>query len=243
MPLTFDNFLFYFFSDVLVYNCYYQNSKLYKTQQVSKLLLKKSAFKLFYAPIKSNTLVAKSHKFFYNPISESFFKQSFNLNIVKMLSLFYTMGQDNKKLIFFSLKNNLTNISTILTYLSFDKVHADFIFRLMYVLTKKKVKTKRKKVKKILNRLKAHSIFFLTLPKSRKFVKYMKTTSLLTIGLTNLNLFDLNIPILNNWSSYKLLYSLQVYEYYRLGVEFRKLAFFKNAFFKIQNLYNLFFKL
>ena len=62
----------------------------------------------------------------------------------------------------------------------------------------KKLRQKKKKIKRILSRLKAYAIFFLDLPKSRKFITYLKQTSLLTVGLTNSNLFDLNVPVANN---------------------------------------------
>lgn len=198
VPLTFDNFLFYYFSELLIYNAYYSNSRLCGVQQVSKLALKKSVFKLFYLPIKTNILITRQSKFFYNPICSQFFTHTFSANITKLLSLFYTMGQENKKILFFSIKHSLANITSILTRLSFGTVRADFIGKLLYVLTQKKIKTKRKKLKKVLARLDAYSIFFLTLPKSRRFIRYMKDTSLVTVGLTNLNTFDLNIPIIND---------------------------------------------
>jgi len=242
VPLTFDNFLFYFFSNIFLSACFCKNSKSAQSRQLSKVELKKSTFKLFYAPIKVSTLVSKQSKFFYNPVCSSFFNQSFSANITKLLSLFYCMGQENKKIAFFSLKNGLVNLSTILTHMSFNGPHAHFIFKVLYILTQKKVKTKRKKLKSVLRRLKAYSIFFLSLPKSKKFIKYVQATDLVTVGLTNSNAFDINVPIVNDWASHRLMYALQVYEYYRLGVEYKRLTVLRSTFFKLQNIYNLFFK-
>jgi len=173
---------------------------------------------------------------------DAFFKQEFSTNTNKLFMLFYNLGYSNKKLIFFSFKSELVSISTLLTHLIFSNNYATFIFKVLYVLTRKKVKTKKKKLKSILNRLKAYSIFFLDLPKSRKFLTYLKKTSLLTIGLTNSNLFDLNVPVANNWTSYKLMYALQVYDYYRLGVSAKKLHLLKFTIFKLHILSSIFFK-
>lgn len=198
MPLTFDNFLFYFFSNIFLSTCFCKTSNLGVVQQLSKVGLKKSTFKLFYAPIKAASLNSKQSKFFYTPICEAFFSHSFGTNVIKLLSLFYCMGQANKRIVFFSLKNGLANISTMLTHASFGGPYAHFVFKVLYVLTQKKVKTKRKKLKSVLRRLKAYSIFFLSLPKSKKFIKYLQKTNMVTVGLTNSNAFDINVPIVND---------------------------------------------
>lgn len=198
LPLTFNNFLFYLFADLFVSTYYKLNLPEHINLHKNKLNNKKNLFKLFYIPIKSNSLILKQSKFFYNPIGSAFFKQELSANTNKLFMLFYNLGYSNKKLIFFSFKRELVSISTLLTHLIFSTNYATFIFKVLYVLTSKKVKTKKKKLKSILNRLKAYSIFFLDLPKSKKFLTYLKQTPLLTVGLTNSNLFDLNVPIANN---------------------------------------------
>lgn len=198
LPLTFNNFLFYMFADLFVSTYYKLNTEGHVNLHKNKFNNKKNLFKLFYVPIKSNLTVTDQSKFFYNPLVGSFFKSEYSTNTNKLFMLFYNLGYSNKKLIFFSFKNELVSISTLLTHLIFSNNYATFVFKILYVLTRKKVKTKKKKLKHILNRLKAHSVFFLDLPKSRKFLTYLKATSLLTVGLTNSNVFDLNIPVANN---------------------------------------------
>ena len=242
LPLTFNNFLFYTFADLFISTYYKLNTSENINLHKNKLNNKKNLFKLFYVPVKANLAVLKQSKFFYNPLGNMFFKQEFSVNTSKLFMLFYNLGYSNKKIIFFSFKGELVSISTLLTHLIFSNNYATFIFKVLYILTRKKIKTKKKKLKRILSRLKAYAIFFLDLPKSRKFITYLKQTSLLTVGLTNSNLFDLNVPVANNWTSHKLMYALQVYDYYRLGANSKKLYLLKFTIFKLHILSSIFFK-
>lgn len=198
LPTTYNNLLFYMCSSIFGGLLYNQNYIKYKAKKDLKLSIKKNIFKLFYMPINTKLVVSKKSDFFSNPLCSMFFIKESAANSMRLFSLFYDLGYLDKRIIFFSLKKELASISTLLTSLVFSDNHLNVFFKFYYVLTKKKIKTKKKKLKNILKRFKAYSIFFLSLPKSKKFIKYIKDTSLLTIGLTNSNTFDLNVPIVNN---------------------------------------------
>lgn len=198
LPLTFDNALFFTFVNIFSSVCYSTGYLSSNSSMISKTNVKKNIFKLFYMPVRANLAISKKSLFFYNPVYSTFFLKEFTTNTSRMFTLFYEMGFSSKKIIFFSLKKELVNLSTLLTHVTFSGTHASLVFKVLYVLTNKKLKTKKKKLKRILKRLLAHTVFFISLPRSKKFIKYIKDTNLLTIGLTNSNLFDLNIPVANN---------------------------------------------
>ena len=115
LPLTFNNFLFYMFADLFVSTYYKLNTGEYVNLHKNELNNKKNLFKLFYVPIKANSAILKQSKFFYNPLGNAFFKQEFSVNTNKLFMLFYNLGYSNKKLIFFSFKNELVT-SSIISY-------------------------------------------------------------------------------------------------------------------------------
>jgi hypothetical protein len=201
----------------------------------------KNILKLFYLPIYTNSISYKSPIFSYNPLHNTFFFKNYSNNITRIFYLFYDLGFLKKKVIFFSMKKNFVNIANLVTYSIFNNHYPVMFLKILYIMTKKRVKTRKKKLKKILNRFKAYAIFFLSLPKSKKFLRYIQSTNLITIGLSNSNLFELNVPIINNWLTYKFLYLHQVYEYYRLGAYNHQLITFKNISYKLNYLYNVFF--
>lgn len=139
------------------------------------------------------------------------------------------------------MKKNFVNITNLLTYSVFNNYYPVVFLKLLYIMTKKRVKTRKKKLKKILNRFRAYAIFYLSLPKSRKFLRYIQDTKLLTVGLSNSNMFELNVPIVNNWLTYKFLYLQQIYEYYRLGAYNRQFLNLQSLSYKLNYLYNVFF--
>lgn len=169
-----------------------------KTKKDLKINIQRNIFKLFYLPVSASVVTSKKLNFFNNPLCSAFFIKESAINSMRLFSLFYELGHANKRIIFMALKKELVTVSTLLTYLVFSDRQVNAFFKLYYILTKKNVKTRRKKLKKILRRFRAHSIFFLSLPKSKKFIKHVQRLNLLTIGLTNTGTFDLNIPIVNN---------------------------------------------
>lgn len=158
----------------------------------------KNILKLFYLPTHINSVAYKSPIFSYNPLYNSFFFKNYANSTTRIFYLFYDLGFLNKKVIFFSMKKNFVNITNLLTYSIFNNYYPVVFLKLLYIMTKKRVKTRKKKLKKILNRFRAYAIFYLALPKSRKFLRYIQDTKLLTIGLSNSNIFELNVPIVNN---------------------------------------------
>lgn len=203
--------------------------------------IQKNVLKLFYLPTYVNSISYKSPIFSYNPLYNTFFFKNYSNNISKIFYLFYDLGFLKKKVIFFSMKKNFVNIANLVTYSIFNNHYPIIFLKLIYIMTKKRVKTRKKKLKKIFNKFRAYAIFFLSTPKSKKFIKYIQATRLLTVGLSNTNLFELNVPIINNWLTYKFLYLHQVYEYYRLGAYNRQFINFKNISYKLDYLYNVFF--
>jgi len=238
---TYDSILLHILTNTFI--IMFSNFKLthVNSRSLIRLSAQKNILKLFFLPTQVNSTAFKAPLFAYNPICNSFFFKNYINNNTKVFYLFYDLGFLNKKVIFFSMKKNLVNITNILTYSTFNNYYPLIFLKLLYVMTKKRVKTRKKKLKKILNRFKAYAIFYLSLPKSKKFLKYLKETSLLTLGLTNSNLFELNVPVMNNWLTYKFMYVYQIYEYYRLGAYNRQFLNFQHISYKLNYLYNVFF--
>ena len=97
-------------------------------------------------------------------------------------------------------------------------------------------------IKRVLNKLDVTSLFYVSLPKKRQLVSYAQKTNFLTIGLTNMPLFDINIPVLARGDYYRIAYSLSTYDYYRLGYNFRQSSSISRLFFKLTQLSTIFFK-
>lgn len=238
---TYDSILLQIFSKLFLrifsnFRSLHSNPKI-----IMKSRTQKNILKLFYLPTHINSVAYKSPIFSYNPLYNSFFFKNYSNNTTRILYLFYDLGFLNKKVIFFSMKKNFVNITNLLTYSVFNNYYPVVFLKLLYIMTKKRVKTRKKKLKKILNRFRAYAIFYLSLPKSRKFLRYIQDTKLLTIGLSNSNIFELNVPVVNNWLTYKFLYLHQIYEYYRLGSYNRQFLNLQSISYKLNYLYNVFF--
>jgi len=198
LSVTYDFSLLCIFSKIYILTFNHFKRLHSDPKKLMKTCTQKNVLKLFYLPTYVSSVTCKSPIFSYNPLYNSFFFKSYSNDITKIFYLFYDLGFLKKKIIFFSMKKSFINITNLLTYSIFDNYYPIIFIKLLYIMTKKRVKTRKKKLKKILNRFKAYSIFFLSIPKSRKFLSYIQSTKLLTVGLSNLNLFDLNVPVMNN---------------------------------------------
>lgn len=175
----------------------------------------------------------------YSQVILLFNKNYINLN-KSILNLFYDFGFFKKKFTIFSLSPKSMSISKIITSILFKNPNIGILLKCLYLIVKKQIKLNRNKIKKFIRKMKLYGILILDLPKSKKLTYFILQLKLLTIGFSNSNSFHINLPILNNWLSYKLLYIFYLYDAYKLGLSNKYLLRNKYIFQNINKILTLF---
>ena len=195
---------------------------------------------LLYMPIKIQSFKKLNNQVAdYSQVILLFNKNYINLN-KSILNLFYDFGFFKKKFTIFSLSPKSMSISKIITSILFKNPNIGILLKCLYLIVKKQIKLNRNKIKKFIRKMKLYGILILDLPKSKKLTYFILQLKLLTIGFSNSNSFHINLPILNNWLSYKLLYIFYLYDAYKLGLSNKYLLRNKYIFQNINKILTLF---
>ena len=141
---THRNSLLCLFSKIMLCPTFTPNQVRQAHKNSIKINIQKSVFKFFFIPVRTKSLVTTKPLFLTNHIPTAFFFKNYLQDNMNLFYLFYDMGYLNKKIAFFSLKKSLLRLSNLLTYLVFTGTYPTLIFKLLYILTRKKIKTKKK---------------------------------------------------------------------------------------------------
>ncbi len=202
--------------------------------------LKKRINSSIYLPIRIQSIGHANIKVFSNNQINILFNK-YNIEYTKnIINLFYDFGFFKKKFTILTFKSRYISLSTILTSLIFKNLNTSILINYTLMLLKKQQNIKKGKLHLTLKKLKLYGLFILDLPKSKKLFDILSEFKLLTIGFSNNNYFNLNLPIVNNWISYKLLYVFYLYDSYRIGLSKRYLDLNKHIYLSLKKLTNLF---
>jgi hypothetical protein len=168
------------------------------TNKYSALSLRKRVNSSLYLPIRVQSIGHSNIKIFSGAqINVLFSKYNFEYGR-NILNLFYDFGFFKKKFTVVSFKNKYVSLSTILSSIIFKNISTSILISHIMLLLKKQKNVKRGNLRTILKKLKLYGMFILDLPNSKKLFDVFSEFKLLTIGFSNNNYFNLNLPIVNN---------------------------------------------
>lgn len=215
LPLTFNSQLLFFFINFTT-SSYITNLKgsngLPPKRDINKIIKSLALLPIFPKISKKSTYNSAYHN-----TSKSIHLHYYIRDLSNITSLFYSLGFLNKKILFLSTKGQLIKLCSTISSQTLGNNNLPIIRKINRSLSLEKIFINKYRLSNAVKKLNAYCVVFLSLPMNFKLIKVLCNLSKLTVGVSNLNHLDINIPTYNSWLSYKVALSFKLYDMYRLG--------------------------